>query len=335
MGIESGLARSGELAQAAWAAAPDWALYALTGLGAVYLVWAVLFLVQGRILYFTDPTRRDPADLGLARAREEEVKTPDGQTLVLWRADAAFEGAPHILYLHGNRRALWRRARFFRMFLAAGYGFTALAHRGFNGSTGRPGEKRNVADAILVCDRLVEAGVPASSIVVYGESLGSGTAVQVAAARPVGGVILHAPYDSLRDIVRARTGWLLPRAIIRERYDSIRQIARVAAPILWIHGDDDRIIPLRRGRKLYDAARGPKYAALVKGANHFGIYTQQVFNQHIRFFAESCARASDDPCTAGEMSVIDPVVPEEDGRPELARERPKKSARDNWPSAAN
>ena len=321
MGLNAAMTRAEALAQSLWTAAPGWVVYALAALGGVYLIWAILFVTQGRILYFTDPTRRDPAELGLARAREEEIATHDGQTLVLWRADPAFKGVPHILYLHGNRRALWRRARFFRMFLAAGWGFTALAHRGFNGSTGRPSEKHNVADAIAVCDKLVADGVPAAAIVVYGESLGSGTAVQVAAARQVGGVVLHAPYDSLRDIVRARSAWLLPRALFRERYDSIRQIAKVTAPILWIHGDDDRIIPLRRGRRLYDAARGPKYAALVKGANHFGIYTQQVFNQHIRFFAESCAREGADPRTAAEMSVIDPVVPEEDGRPELARGR--------------
>ena len=324
MGSEGPISRAAELAQTAIAAAPAWLIAGLAGLGVIYLIWAVLFIVQGRILYFTDPTRRDPAELGLARAREEEVVTPDGQTLVVWRADPAFEGAPHIVYLHGNRRALWRRARFFRMFLAAGWGFTALAHRGFNGSTGRPSETKNVADAIYVCDRLVEAGPALSSVVVYGESLGSGTAIQVAAARAVGGVVLHAPYDSLRDIVRARTAWLLPRAIFRERYDSIRQIAKVTAPILWIHGDDDRIIPLKRGRRLYDAAQGPKYAALVKGANHFGIYTQQVFNQHIRFFAEAVARQGADPRSAAEMSVIDPLVPEEDGRPELARSRARR-----------
>ena len=170
-------------------------------------------------------------------------------------------------------------------------------------------------------DQLTRAGVAAHCIVVYGESLGSGTAVQLGASRPVGGVVLHAPYDSLRDIVRSRTAWLLPRMIFRERYDSIRQIARVTAPILWIHGDDDRVIPLARGRRLYDAATGPKYAALVKGANHFGIYTQQVFNQHIRFFAEAVACMGDDPRAQGEMSVIDPVIPAEDGRPELARRK--------------
>ncbi|MGX6648588.1 alpha/beta hydrolase [Maricaulaceae bacterium MS644] len=307
----------------AWEATPDWLLYGLAGLGGLYLIWAILFVLQGRILYLTDPTRMDPADLGLERAHEDETKTPDGQTLVLWRADPVWEGAPHILYLHGNRRALWRRARFFRMFLAAGWGFTALAHRGFNGSTGRPSEKHNVADAQHVFDGLVKAGVPAHSIVVYGESLGSGTAVQLGAGRSVGGVVLHAPYDSLRDIVRSRTAWLLPRMIFRERYDSIRQIQRVTAPILWIHGDHDRVIPMGRGRRLYDAATGPKYAALVRGANHFGIYTQQVFNQHIRFFAEAAARAGGDPRAQGEMSVVDPIVPEENGRPELAAARRK------------
>ncbi|MFW5661078.1 MAG: alpha/beta hydrolase [Oceanicaulis sp.] len=308
-------------AETAFAVLPVWARLGLAGLGLVYMLWIGLYLTQGRILYFPDPTRRDPAELGLQRAREEEIRTPDGETLVLWRADPVWPGAPHVLYLHGNRRALWRRARFFRMFLAAGWGFTALAHRGFNGSTGRPSERNNVADAQLVFDHLVRAGVPARAIVVYGESLGSGTAVQLGASRAAGGVILHAPYDSLRDIVRSRTAWLLPRMIFRERYDSIRQIARVTAPVLWIHGDDDRVIPQGRGRRLYDAATGPKYAALVKGANHFGIYTQQVFNQHIRFFAEAVACLGGGPRTQGEMSVIDPVVPDEDGRPELSLRR--------------
>lgn len=318
------LTRLTEAAAAGWSWLPFWAQAILILLGLTYGVWAVLYLFQTRILYFTDATRLNPADQGLDRAVETEIRTPDKHTLVLWRADPTYERAPHILYLHGNRRALWRRARFFRLFLAAGFGFTALAHRGFNGSTGRPSEVKNVADAILVVDTLVDAGVPPGLIIIYGESLGSGTAVQVALARKVGGVILHAPYDSLRDIIRSRTAWLLPRLIFRERYDSVRHIPHVKCPILWIHGDEDRVIPLSRGRRLYDAATGPKFAALVKGANHFGIYTQQVFNQHIRFFAEAAAHAGSDPRIQGEISVIDPVIPEEDGRPELARERSTK-----------
>ncbi len=304
-----------------WTQAPDWLRYGVVALLAIYALWLVLYFTQRRILYFTDPTRIHPSDCELHRTEETELRTPDGQTLVIWRANADHDDLPHILYLHGNRRALWRRARFFRLFIASGWGLSALAHRGFNGSTGRPSERANVADAIHAFDALVSEGVRPGRIVVCGESLGSGTAVQLAAARPVGGLILHAPYDSFRDIVRSRTAWLLPRAIFRERYDSIRQINQVTAPLLWLHGDKDRIIPQGRGRRLYDAALSTKYAALVKGANHFGIYTQAVFNQHIRFFAEACAslsgRARPDP----QMSVIDPALPREDAHPELSKGR--------------
>lgn len=314
-----------ELVQSTWTSIGPWGRRGIYALAFVYVLWALIYLIQARLLYFTDPTRRHPPDIGLENVREEVIETPDGETLVLWRAEPAWKGAPHVLYLHGNRRALWRRARFFRMFVAAGWGFTALAHRGFNGSTGRPSEKKNVADAILVCDHLARQGVDLSRLVVYGESLGSGTAVQVAAARGVGGVILHAPYDSLAGLIFARTLFLLPRAIVRERYRSIDVIGTVSAPLLWIHGDDDRVIPLWRGRRLYDAAPGPKYAALVKGANHFGIYTQQVFNQHIRLFGEGMVAASRLQPETAPASVIDPVIPDEDGRPELtARDRSRR-----------
>ena len=316
-----GLAHAWGRAWEVWTLAPDWLRYGALLLLVVYVLWLVLFFTQRRILYFTDPTRIHPSDCGLERTRETELETPDRQTLVIWRAEAERDALPHILYLHGNRRALWRRARFFRLFIASGWGLSALAHRGFNGSTGRPSEPANVADALHAFDALVAEGIQPSRIVVYGESLGSGTAVQLAAARPVGGLILHAPYDSFREFVRSRTAWLLPRAIFRERYDSIRQIGRVTSPLLWIHGDQDRVIPQGRGRRLYDAAVSTKYAALVKGANHFGIYTQAVFNQHIRFFAESCACLGGQSSAAPDMSVIDPILPQEDARPELTKGR--------------
>ncbi|WP_440958789.1 alpha/beta hydrolase [Oceanicaulis sp. LC35] len=310
-----------EAAWRVWQDTPEPVRYAILALIGVYVLWLVLFFTQRRILYFTDPTRIHPSDCELERTEETELRTLDGQTLVIWRADADDDDLPHILYLHGNRRALWRRARFFRLFIVSGWGLSALAHRGFNGSTGRPSEPANVADAIHAFDALVSEGMRPGRIVVYGESLGSGTAVQLAAVRPVGGLILHAPYDSFRDIVRSRTAWLLPRAIFRERYDSIRQIGAVKAPVLWIHGDKDRVIPQGRGRRLYDAALSTKYAALVKGANHFGIYTQAVFNQHIRFFAEACASLSGRDRPMPDISVIDPVLPREDARPELSKRR--------------
>ena len=72
---------------------------------------------------------------------------------------------------------------------------------------------------------------------------------------------------------------------------------------------------------MYDAALSTKFAALVKGANHFGIYTQAVFNQHIRFFAEACASLNARERPTRNVSVIDPVLPREDAKPELSKRR--------------
>lgn len=290
--LRGALGAAGDLIARAWTRIGPWGRLAAIAYGVVLVFWLWLFVYQTRVIYWTDPTRRDPAEVGVPRTAEWEIETPDGQTLVSWRAEPEFEEAPVVLYLHGNRRGLWRRARFFRFFVNAGWGLCALAHRGFNGSTGQPSEKNNVADAILAFDRLVEDGVDPARIIIYGESLGSGTAVQAAATRPAGGLILHAPYDSFARFVWRRTLFLLPRRLFRERYPSIELIDRIDAPVLWIHGDRDRVIPMHVGRRLYDAATAPKYAALVRGANHFGIYTEAVFNQHIRFFGEGVVAAS-------------------------------------------
>lgn len=290
-------------AEMAWQAIGPYGRMGAIILVGIYAVWAIIYLVQSRLLYFTDPTRIDPETLDLVGAREVEIRTPDRQTLVMWHAEARDDQAPHILFLHGNRRALWRRARFFKRFLNEGWGLTALAHRGFNGSTGKPSERKNVEDAILVCQHLKAHGIDQRRIVMFGESLGSGTAVQAAARCEVGGVVLMAPYDSLVRLVWEKTLFLLPRRIVRDQYQSIAIIGQIKAPLLWLHGDHDRIIPLRRGRRLYDAAGGPKYAALVKGANHFGLYNSAVFDNHIRLFVEGIVLAAgrERPVPASDM----------------------------------
>ncbi len=84
--------------------------------------------------------------------------------------------------------------------MAHGYGVVMMTYRGFGGSTGTPSEKNNVADALAVYDAVLASGIPAADIVLYGESLGTGVAVQVAAQRDVAGVILDAPYTSIVDL---------------------------------------------------------------------------------------------------------------------------------------
>lgn len=292
----------------------------------VMAIWVGLSLLaiafQAHLLYHPYRKRIDPKSVGLDQIEEDWMDTPDGERLLLWRAKPRHKDGPILVYLHGNQRHLAHRARFFRLFLNAGWGFVALSHRGFGGSTGWPSEKRNVRDAITLLEHLSGEGLDPQRFVLYGESMGSGTAVQAAASHPIGGLILHAPYDSVLDMARIRVPFILPRLFLRERWHSIAYIAQVTAPLLWLHGDKDRIVPQSRGRRLYDAASGPKYAGLVKGANHFGIYTQAVFNHHIRFFVEGIVKAQETAPFHGPMSYVDPACPREKGPLRLRRQAP-------------
>ena len=159
---------------------------------AYVLIVAVAYFAQRKFTYFPNPTRVSPAAAGLEGFREVELPTPDGERLIAWYAPAP-PGRPTILYFHGNGGSLQNRAMRFQRYQNAGFGIFAMSYRGYSGSTGSPSEAHNIADARLAYDHLIKQGLKPSEIFLYGESLGSGVAVQLAASVPVAGVILDAP----------------------------------------------------------------------------------------------------------------------------------------------
>src|SRR6478736_6771632 len=158
-------------------------------------------------MYFPDPTRTAPAAAGLDGIEEVEIMTADGVTPVAWHVPAK-GNKPTILYFHGNGANATNRAPKIEKIRASGFGVLYLNNRGYGGSSGRPTEENNVADAIAAYDHLIGLGVPAARIVAYGESLGSGQAVRLAAARPVAAVVLEAPLTSTIEVARSTYSWL-------------------------------------------------------------------------------------------------------------------------------
>jgi len=234
----------------------------------VYAVIAVAaFIFQRRLTYHPDPQRLDPAVHNLPGLSERVIETPDAERLVAWFAPAA-PGQPTLLYFHGNAGNLANRSERVRRFLNRGYGVMMLSYRGYGGSTGVPSESNNVADAKLAYDTLRGFGIEADDIIVYGESLGSGVAVQVAADREVGGVVLDAPYTSIVDVAAVSYPFLPVRPFVLDRYETMRFLPKVKAPLLVLHGEDDGIIPVDMGRAVYAAANAPKEIATFPGAGH-------------------------------------------------------------------
>ena len=153
-----------------------------------------------------------------------------------------------MLYFHGNAGNLGNRSERVRRFLARGWGVMFLSYRGYGGSTGRPSESANVADAKLAYEELRKAGVAPHDIIVYGESLGSGVAVQVAAEKEVGGLVLDAPYTSIVDVAEVSYPYLPVRPFMFDRYETMRFLPQVTAPLLVMHGEDDQRHPGRDGQ---------------------------------------------------------------------------------------
>ncbi len=233
-----------------------------------YAVIAVAaFIAQRRLMYFPDRTRASPASFALTGVEERMLRTPDGETLIAWFGRAP-PGRPTLLYFHGNAGNLANRSERVRKYQARGLGVFILSYRGYSGSTGRPSEQANVADAKLAYEALIAEGVAPDDIIVYGESLGSGVAVQLAAEKPVGGLVLDAPYTSIVDVAAAAYPFFPVRWFLFDRYESLRYLPRIDAPLLVIHGEDDEVIPVAMGRAVYAAADGPKEIVTFPGAGH-------------------------------------------------------------------
>jgi fermentation-respiration switch protein FrsA (DUF1100 family) len=244
------------------------AIYALVVLSTYYL--------QSALLYFPDTNRVTPQSVGLTEVVERELVTADGERVIAWHG-AARPGQPTILYFHGNGGSLGARSERIRKYLARGYGVFMMTYRGYGGSTGRPSERANVADAKLAYDTLVALGVGADRIILYGESVGSGIAVQVAAEKHSAGLILDAPYTSIVDVAELHYPYLPARWLMTDRYETVRYMDRVTVPLLVIHGEADDVIPVEMGRAVYATARGPKELITLPGAGHsdhhlFGSY---------------------------------------------------------------
>jgi fermentation-respiration switch protein FrsA (DUF1100 family) len=242
--------------------------------GAVFaylLIVALAALAQRKLMYFPDPRRTPPLALALEGVKERSLAAGDGERIIAWHAQAA-PGRPTLLYFHGNAGSLAARAERISAFMGAGLGVFMMSYRGYGGSTGRPSEAANTADAYLAYAALLEAGVSPEAVIVYGESLGTGVAVHVAAERACAGLVLEAPFTSMVELA-ARIYPLLPvRLLLADRYETDKVIPKVRIPVLILHGNRDDVVPVEMGLALGRIANAPKRVVVFPEGAHSDLY---------------------------------------------------------------
>jgi uncharacterized protein len=259
-------------------------LYAL--LGSALAVYGVLvggiYIFQRHLLYFPDVARPELGDLAALGVHEITLKTADGLSLLSWYLPPR-DGRPVIAYFHGNGGHIGYRTERLQQFARNRYGVLMAEYRGYGGNPGTPSESGLDADGAAALDFLGGEGIGPNRIVIYGESLGSGVAVSLAAERDVAGLILEAPFTSVAEVAQYHYSFIPASALVRDRFDSMARISDVKAPILVLHGERDRVIPLRFGRALFDAAPDPKELWLSREAGHEDLVRYGAFEAILDF----------------------------------------------------
>ena len=250
---------------------------------------AALFLLQRSFLFpVPQVARMAPAAAGFPLAEEHFLTTDDGENVIVWYVPAK-PGRPIVLYFHGNGDFLAGFFGRFRGLIADGTGVVALSFRGYAGSSGQPSERGLLQDAAAAY-AFTTARYGADRIVVWGFSLGSGVAVALAAEQPVGGLILEAACTSIADVAASVFPIFPIRLVMRDPFRSDQRIARVKAPLLFMHGARDDTIPIAFGERLFALAHEPKRFVRFPEGSHNDLDTYGATAMARQFINTATAR---------------------------------------------
>lgn len=253
-----------------------------------YVAVVIMFVALQRSLMYPAMTSAAPLVAedyrfhGVALA-DAVTKTSDGITLHGWYARPEGdppEPRPLILFFHGNGGNRIHRIDDIDLLVGLGAEVLVFDYRGYAENAGTPSEAGLKLDARAAWEYAIqELGVPSDRIVLFGESLGGGVAVSLAAetcaaGTPPAGLILRSTFSSMTDAASYHYPWLPIRLALLDRYDSMSRIGQVTCPLLMLHGDRDPVVPDVLGRRLFDAAPAEsaggvaKQFVVLEGAGH-------------------------------------------------------------------
>lgn len=229
---------------------------------------AAMFFLQRSLLYHPETDWQPLSNFPQLRGEEQWLTSNDGTKVMSWWLPGR-EGFPVIVYFHGNAGNLNDRVDKYTAYQQAGFSLLALSYRGYGPSEGSPTEVGLYADAdAAIAKAQALSGDPTDAMLIYGESLGTGVAVEMATRHPIKGLVLEAPFSSVFSRGAELYPWLPVSLLMQDRFDSLAKINRINTPLLIFHNEGDTVIPIHQARQLYAAASEPKRAHWLNGAGH-------------------------------------------------------------------
>ena len=215
-----------------------------------------------------------------------KIKTKDNIDLIAWYHQKNLNKYKTILFLHGNAGSLENRIHKINQFKDMNINFLIVAWRGFSGNKGQPTEEGLYEDARSSVRWLKNKGINEKNLIIYGESLGTGVAVEIAQNANFAGIILESPFTSMIDAGKDKYPFLPVRFLLKDKYESDKKIKNIKSPVLVMHGKVDNIVPFHMGRKIYELANNPKYSYFSEYDDHMMEYNEKLLKV-LRDFIDS------------------------------------------------
>ena len=247
-----------------------------------FLSLTILYFFQRNLMYHPSENNYYGDKLTVS-VNKVKIKTDDNIELLAWYHTKKKENYKTILFLHGNAGSLENRIHKINHFKKMNINFLIVSWRGFSGNKGKPTEKGLYNDAKSSVKWLKDKGLKTEDIILYGESLGTGVAIEIAQNNNFSGIILESPFTSMVDAAKNKYPFFPIKYLLKDKYDSEKKIKNIQSPLLVMHGEVDKIVPFWMGKKIYDIAKTPKYYYFSKYDNHMMEYNENLLTELKKF----------------------------------------------------
>ena len=256
--------------------------FILTILVIYFLALVFLYFYQRNLLYHPNENNYSGDKISVD-IEKVKIQTSDNIQLLGWYHEKNLKDYKTLVYFHGNAGSLENRTYKPNHFKDLDVNFLIIAWRGFNGNKGRPSEIGLYKDAESAIKWLKSKGLNEENIILYGESLGTGVAVEVAQSKNYAGVILESPFTSMVSMGKKYYPFFPVRFLLKDKFESYKKLKNISVPILIMHGKVDKIVPYDMGKKMYELANEPKFFYSQEYGDHMIEYDEKLLTALKKF----------------------------------------------------
>ena len=250
----------------------------------VYIFVVVfLFFYQRKLLYH--PSENNYLDETQLNHTIEKTFIQSNDKLVSWyfKKNPKFKT---ILFFHGNAGKLDNRVYKLNELSKLELNYLIVAYRGFSGNAGKPTESGLYEDANFAKIWLNKNGVKDKDIIIYGESLGTAVAIDLASRYNFSGIILESPFTSMLDLAKKYYPIFPVKLILKDRYESRKKLNDIKSPVLVMHGKKDKIVPFYMGEQILEALSSPKFSYFNDYDDHMMEYNEDLLGSIKNFLVQ-------------------------------------------------